>query len=191
MRHFFTFFVVGFFCLIPLTAQAKVNILACEPEWASLAEEIGGERVKTLSATNAHQDPHYIRARPGLLNKARRADLLLCSGAGLEIGWLPLLLQKASRQVQPGASGYLMAADFVPLLEKLDVADRSMGDVHPEGNPHVHLNPHNILLVAQELTKRLEHIDSGHAGEYRERYEDFSKRWQQSIAQWGGGGRIA
>jgi zinc/manganese transport system substrate-binding protein len=115
----------------------------------------------------------------------RKADLVVCSGAGLEVGWLPVLFQKAGNtNTQPGGPGYLMAAEIVPVLEKPETIDRSMGDVHPEGNPHVHLNPHNILLVAKELTKRLQALDSSNAESYQERYTEFSSRWQKAIIGW-------
>lgn len=184
MKRLLGILVVVLLCAAPLTARAEVNIFACEPEWAALAEEIGGDKVKIFAATHAQQDPHHIRARPSLIAKARQADLIICSGAGLEVGWLPILLQKAGSKVQPGTVGYLMAAEFVPVLEKSTVIDRSQGDVHPEGNPHVHLNPHNVLLVAKELAKRLESIDSANAGIYRINVEDFTLRWNQAITHW-------
>ena len=182
--RFYKLILIGLFCIIPNLSYAIVNIFACEPEWESLAKEIGGEKVKTFSATHANQNPHYIRARPSLISKAVKADIIFCSGAGLEVGWLPLLLQKASGSVQPGTEGYLMASDFVKVLEKTMVADRTMGDVHPEGNPHVHLNPHNIFLVAKELTKRLELIDATNKSFYRSRFNSFTLRWRESINQW-------
>lgn len=176
---------LGLLPAVPASASAKVSVFACEPEWASLAEEIGGDMVETFAATNARQDPHYIRARPSLVAKMRKADLVVCSGAGLEVGWLPVLFQKAGNaKTQPGGIGYLMAADVVPVLEKPVTIDRSMGDVHPEGNPHVHLNPHNILLVARELTNRLKALDSSNADSYQKRYEEFSTRWQEAIDRW-------
>ena len=176
--------LLGLVCLLPFSAQAKVNIFACEPEWASLADEIGGDKVKTFSATHAKQDPHYIRARPSLIAKARRADLIFCSGAGLEAGWLPILLQNAGTDVQPEQIGYLMASDYVRVLEQQPRVDRSMGDVHPEGNPHVHLNPHHIMLLAEILTSRLAQIDSTHAAFYRARWAAFQARWQAAIIGW-------
>ncbi len=186
MRSFFII-LMGLILLstTQTSASAKVNVFACEPEWASLANEIGGEMVKSFAATNAKQDPHYIRARPSLIAKMRRADLVVCSGAGLEAGWLPVLFQKAGNsKVQPGNSGHLMAAEIVPVLDVPEVVDRSMGDVHPEGNPHIHLNPHNILLVAKELTSRLKVIDPANAGNYQTRFTDFYSRWQQAINRW-------
>ncbi len=185
MKRFFGLCVVGLLCAAPFTtARAEVRIFACEPEWAALAEEIGGDKVKAFSATHAKQDPHYIRARPSLIAKARRADLVLCTGASLEIGWLPLLLQRARADVQAGTAGHLMAAQIVPVLEKPIAVDRSMGDVHPEGNPHVHLNPHNIALVANELTARLGLVDAPNAAFYRQRLASFTTRWQRAIGKW-------
>ena len=176
--------VVGLLCAAPFTAQAKVNIFACEPEWAALAEEIGGNKVEAFAATHAQQDPHHIRARPSLIAKARQADLIFCSGAGLEVGWLPILVQKASSTVQPGKMGYLMAAQHVPVLEKPVTVDRSMGDVHPEGNPHIHLNPHNVMRVAKELAKRLESIDAVNASFYNTNLQTFTSRWGEAMTRW-------
>ena len=167
-----------------LFASDKLNIFACEPEWKSLAEEIGGDKVKAISATHAKQDPHYIRARPSLIAKIRRADLIFCSGAGLEVGWMPILLQKANKTVQPGKLGYLMASNYTPVIDIPHKVDRSHGDVHPEGNPHVHLDPNNILLVAKELNKRLAVIDSINKNYYQENYNNFINRWKKSLLRW-------
>ena len=176
--------LIGLFCITSNLSHAIVNIFACEPEWEALAKEIGGEKVKTFSATHANQNPHYIRARPSLISKAVKADIIFCSGASLEVGWLPLLLQKAKGSVQSGNDGYLMASEYVKVLEKTMVADRSMGDVHPEGNPHVHLNPHNISLIAKVLTKRLELIDTTNQSFYRSRLDNFILRWEEAINRW-------
>ena len=182
-RHYIASII---FCLgiLSCNVQAQVNIFACEPEWAALAEEIGGKHVKVFAATHAKQDPHHIRARPSFIAKIRRADLVICSGAGLEAGWLPVLMQKASAKVQPGTDGYLMASDLVTVLEKPTYVDRSMGDVHPEGNPHVHLDPHNISIVSQELLQRLSRIDSANSEYYDKRFQKFNARWEKAIVQW-------
>ena len=184
MMRLFKIILVGLFCATSNVAHSMVNIFACEPEWEALAKEIGGEKVKTFSATHAMQNPHYIRARPSLITKARKADIIFCSGSGLEVGWLPLLLQKSGSSVQPGMEGHLMASEFVNVLEKPIVVDRTMGDVHPEGNPHVHLNPHNISLIAKELTKRLELIDTTNQSFYRGRFDNFTLRWEEAINRW-------
>ena len=182
--RFYKLILIFLFCITSNLSYAIVNIFACEPEWEALAKEIGGEKVKTFSATHANQNPHYIRARPSLISKAVKADIIFCSGASLEVGWLPLLLQKAKGSVQSGNDGYLMASEYVKVLEKTMVADRSMGDVHPEGNPHVHLNPHNISLIAKELTKRLELIDATNQSFYRSRLDNFILRWEEAINRW-------
>ena len=170
---------------MPLAAQAKLTIFTCEPEWAALAKEIGGKLVKADSATNALQDPHYIQARPSLIAKIRRADLLVCSGAQLEIGWLPMLLRKGNNgKVNPGGAGYFQASRYVKRLEVPASVDRSQGDVHPEGNPHVQTSPYNILLIADALTERMSKLDPKNADAYRNGLADFEKRWKAAIVGW-------
>ena len=125
-------------CLLLLNPQAfaKVQVFACEPEWKALTETLGGDRVTAFSATTAFQDPHHIEARPSLIAKTRRADLLVCTGAELEIGWLPLLLrQSGNAKVQQGQTGYFLAASQVKRIEVPTETDRSKGDVHASGNP--------------------------------------------------------
>ena len=171
--------------LSPAAADAQVRILACEPEWAALAEEIGGGDVVVHSATHGRQDAHYIRARPSLIAKVRRAKILFCSGADLEVGWLPVLMERgAGRIVQPGQPGHIMAADHVEVLERAEVLDRSLGDIHPGGNPHVHLDPGNIAVLARLLTERLEQIDPDRAEAYRQRLASFQARWADAAAGW-------
>jgi len=166
-------------------AQDPVRILACEPEWAALAEEIGGDDVIVHSATHGRQDAHYIRARPSLIAKVRRADIVFCSGAELEVGWLPVLMHRGARQiVQPGQPGHIMAADHVEVLERPEVIDRSLGDIHPSGNPHVHLDPRNIATLAEVLALRLVRIDSSRSDVYRERLASFQTRWADAMAGW-------
>lgn len=167
------------------SAVAAVRVFACEPEWAALAEEIGGGDVVSFSATHAGQDAHYIRARPSLIAQVRRADVLLCSGAELEVGWLPVLMQRGARRiVQPGESGHIMAADHVAVLEQPEVVDRSLGDIHPSGNPHVHLDPRNIALVAAVLAERLAEIDPANAEAYGSRLASFQARWREAMEGW-------
>ena len=171
--------------LVSLQAAAAVNVLACEPEWAALANEIGGDRVTVNSATTALQDPHRIEARPSLIARARSADLLLCTGSDLEVGWLPLLFtQSGNARIQPGTAGYLEASQFVARIEIPKVVDRAMGDVHPGGNPHIHLDPRNIAKVADALAARLAQIDAPNADVYKARLAAFLPRWQAAIQRW-------
>jgi len=170
---------------LPMAAQAKLEIFACEPEWAALASEIGGTEVNTYSATTALQDPHYIQARPSLIARVRNADLVICSGAQLEIGWLPALLQKANnRNVLPGSSGYFEASAYVVRLDATGNVDRSQGDIHPQGNPHIQTNPHNIAAVARALRIRLAALDPENAAIYEAGFISFSERWNSAIVDW-------
>ena len=170
---------------VSLAASAELNVFACEPEWASLVEELGGEEVKVFSATTAQQDPHRIQARPSLIAKMRRADLAVCTGADLEIGWLPVLQRRAANpKVQPGQPGYFAATQHVSLLDKPTRMDRAEGDIHAAGDPHVHLNPHNITRIARALTNTLATIDPQNAISYRQNRDNFLDRWQQAIKRW-------
>lgn len=166
-------------------AQAALNVLACEPEWASLTQELAGDLVRVSSATTARQDPHHIEARPSLIARARNADLLVCTGAELEVGWLPLLQRESGNaRIQPGRAGYFEAAAFVHLLEKSGVADRAQGDVHPGGNPHLQADPRNLLKVGNALAQRLAQLDPANAAAYAARNQDFQKRMSAAIAGW-------
>ena len=170
---------------ISANAAADLRVFACEPEWAELARELGGDLVHTDSATNALQDPHYIEARPSLISKVRRADLVICSGAQLEIGWLPMLLSKANnRDVMPGSGGFIEASSLVSRLEVPQSIDRSQGDMHPQGNPHIQANPNNISIVARVLAERMAAIDHENTAAYEAGLADFLKRWRMVIDGW-------
>jgi zinc/manganese transport system substrate-binding protein len=137
------------------------------------------------AATNAFQDAHRVEARPSLVARARNADLVVAAGAELEIGWLPVLLHESGNaRIQPGAPGYFEADSFLHLLEIPAAVDRSMGDIHPLGNPHAHLDPHNIATVATALSARLAQVDAAHADYYAQRGRDFQAKWQAAIARW-------
>jgi zinc/manganese transport system substrate-binding protein len=167
------------------SATAALNVFACEPEWAALAQEIGGERISVYSATTALQDAHRVEARPSLIARVRNADLLICSGAELEIGWLPLLLtQSGNDRIQPASAGFIEASRYVVRLEVPKVIDRALGDIHPSGNPHVHLDPRNIAKVAEVLTERLAEIDHANAEFYRARAKSFRERWETALQRW-------
>ncbi|MES9863596.1 MAG: zinc ABC transporter substrate-binding protein [Candidatus Thiodiazotropha sp. LLP2] len=166
-------------------AQADLNIFACEPEWASLARELGGDNITVTSATTARQDPHHIEARPSLISKVRRADLLVCSGAELEVGWLPMLQRQGGNpKVLSGQRGYFEAAKQIERLGIPKTVDRSMGDVHASGNPHVHLDPRRLLKIAVALSERMIELDPQNSGDYQKNRDQFVERWQQAIQKW-------
>jgi zinc/manganese transport system substrate-binding protein len=167
------------------SANANLRVFACEPEWAAVAHEIGGDKVETTAATTAAQDVHYIQARPSLIAQVRRADLVFCTGADLEVGWLPILLRQAGNgKVQPNQPGYFEAASAVQLLEVPGTVDRSQGDVHPFGNPHIQLDPRNIAKVAHAVAERLAKLDSTNAKFYEQRDAEFAQSWNRSVEKW-------
>ena len=171
--------------LVSPVASAALSIFATVPEWGALAQELGGDKVKVYTATNALQDPHHVEARPSLIARFRNAEVLICSGSELEVGWLPLLFtQSGNGRIQPGAPGYIEASQYVVRLEVPKVIDRALGDIHPQGNPHVHLDPRNIAKIAEVLTARFAELDARNADAYRARGEDFGKRWQQAMDKW-------
>ena len=171
--------------LLAWPAQAALRVFACEPEWGALVQELGGKLVDVSVATSALQDPHQIQAKPSLIARARNADLVVCTGAELEIGWLPVLLQQSGNaRVQQGQPGNFAAADVVRKLDVPTQLDRAQGDVHAAGNPHIQTDPRNIAQVAHALAARLQQIDGANAAQYAQREADFTQRWQQAMARW-------
>ncbi len=168
---------------LPVGSQSKTRVFACEPVWAGLATAIAGPDVSVYSATSAKQDPHYVEARPSFLAQMRRADLVICTGAELENAWLPLLLRgSGNRKVQAGTDGLLYAADYVTLLGVPTVVDRSLGDIHPSGNPHFWTSFDDVVTVGRELARRLSRIDPDHAADYQRRAAAFEAQYQQHVA---------
>ena len=172
-------------CVAVIPAQAAIKVLATTADWGALLKELAGDKADVYVATNAFQDVHRVDAKPSLVARARSADLLVATGAELEIGWLPVLLQESgNRRIQPGGPGYFEAAAQVRLLEVPSQVDRSMGDIHPQGNPHIQLDPNNIAAVARALTQRLIQVDAANAATYTSRGMDFQTRWQAAAAKW-------
>ncbi len=170
--------------LLAAPAHAKLKVFACEPEWGSLVRELAGDKVDVDVATSALQDVHVIEAKPSLIAKMRAADLLVCTGAQLEIGWLPQLLRQSGNTKVASGAGSFMAAAQVKTLEKPATLDRANGDVHPDGNPHIHLDPRRVLVVAQRLDARLVQLDPANAAVYQQRLADFTTRWTAAMKRW-------
>ncbi len=169
--------------IVPM-ASAELNIFACEPEYGAIASELA-PNASVYSATTAFQDPHLVQARPSLIAKMRRADLAVCAGAQLEVGWLPMLQMKAANPAMNSTDkGLFFATDHVETLDKLDKVDRSMGDVHAEGNPHVHFSPGRILQVASAMASKMEQLDPANAATYQANLKQFEQRWQAAIPKW-------
>ena len=173
------------FLVISLPSAAAISVLATTADWGSLVSELGGDRVDVYTATSALQDVHRVEAKPSLVARARRADLLVANGAELEAGWLPILLQESGNaRIQRGAPGYFEATSAITLVEVPAKLDRAMGDIHPLGNPHAHLDPRNVAAVAKALTARLAAVDPAGAEVYAGRGADFAKRWDEAMARW-------
>lgn len=178
-------FLAIIFSTASFAAHADVNVFACEPHWGALAKEIGGEHVKVTNATTALQDVHQLQARPSLMAAMRDAQLVICDGAELEAGWLPLLLRQAgSAGVQEGQAGNLMAAQHLQALEIPRVLDRSQGDLHAEGNPHFVTDPRNVRMIAKVLSQRLQAIDVANANMYAMQAQAFDVKFAAAIARW-------
>jgi zinc/manganese transport system substrate-binding protein len=171
--------------LATLPAWANLNVFVTVPEWGALAKEIGGDKLRVYTATTAFQDPHRIEAKPSLLAQARQAQLVVAVGADLEVGWLPLVLRDSGNPaIQPGQPGYFEAANWVKRLEVPTVLDRAHGDVHPGGNPHIQLDPHNVLKVGEALAARMAELDPGNATAYQAGLKAFAGKWQLAMARW-------
>jgi len=179
------FIFACFFGLTAAVAHADLKVFATVPEWGALAKEIGGDKVKVYTATNAFQDPHRIEARPSLLAQARQANLVVAAGADLEIGWLPLVLRDSGNAaIQPGKPGYFEAASLVNRLDVPSKLDRANGDVHAAGNPHIHLDPRNVLKVGEALAARMAELDAANAVAYQTGYQAFASKWQAAMMRW-------
>jgi len=171
--------------LIAAGGEAAVNVVATTSSMGMLARTVGGDRVRVTVLAPPDRDAHYLQAKPSMILAARRADLIVAVGAELEIGWLPAVLQSAANsRILPGQPGYLEAAALVPLLEAGEAADRSRGDVHPRGNPHVYLDPQRMADVARALAGRLAALDPGGADRFRANAATFASAVAGRVPAW-------
>ena len=176
-----------YFCLLfPFAVEAKLNIVTSTTDLTAIAQEIGGDKVKVTSLTKGNQDAHYIDPKPSMILRVNKADVLIDVGASLEIGWLPTLVQNSrNSKILTGAAGRINASEPIPLLEVPTTrVDRSMGDVHPEGNPHYWLNPRNGLIIAEQIAERLAILDSDNAGVYDQNLNRFRQDLAARIENW-------
>lgn len=179
--------LISTFCLLLLSnaAHAALNVFACEPEWAALTQKLAGAQASIYTATGALQDPHRVEARPSLIAKARRADLVVCTGAELEMAWLPVVLRESGNaNVQPGSEGYFEAASAVRMLEVPTRLDRGDGDVHAQGNPHIQTDARNFLPIAHALAQKLMQRDPANQALYQQRLNAFEQQWRAALARW-------
>jgi zinc/manganese transport system substrate-binding protein len=172
--------------LFPGSALAKVEIVATTPDLAVVARELGGPDVHVVAMALQGQDPHFVDAKPHLALALSKANLLLVTGAGLEVGWLPTLLTGSRNpDIQPGSPGYLDCSSLVALLEVPTAqVDRSQGDIHPQGNPHYTYDPRRVETLAVGIGKRLAELDSAHKPGYFARTKSFVEGLRQARARW-------
>lgn len=183
--YIFRWLVAALLGAVAAPALAALNVFACEPEWGALTRELAGDKARVYEATTAFQDVHRVQARPSLIAAMRRADLAVCTGAELEVGWLPVLLAESGNpRVRPGQPGYFEAARYVAMKEVPQRLDRALGDLHAAGNPHIQTDPRNIAAVAAALAGRLKDLDPDNAALYDSRHRDFSARWQAAVKRW-------
>lgn len=186
MKKIFRFLLATLLLAISFSSHATLRVVTTTQDLAAIAEAVGGEQITVQSLTPGSRDPHFAAAKPSMIRKVYRADLLLVIGADMEIGWLPPLLQSArNAKVQTGNPGYLDLSNVVPLLGKVSApVTRAMGDVHAKGNPHYWLDPRNGLRMAQAIATRLAELDPAHKDDYQRRFRDFAQRLENKLPDW-------
>ena len=171
--------------LLPLTLLAHMNIAVSYPYIGAITKSIGGEHIKTVVLAKGNWDPHFVVPRPSLIAKVRNADALIMNGGQLEIGWLPPLINRAANpKTKAGANSFLNLSHHIELINKPKSVDRAGGDIHPDGNPHFHLDPKNILVLANTIKEFLISIDGEHRSIYEKNHADFSDKWRSNISTW-------
>ncbi len=171
--------------LLPLALFARINIAVSYPYISAITKSIGGEHIKIVVLAKGNWDPHFVVPRPSLISKVRNADALIMNGGQLEIGWMPALLRRAGNpKTNIGSDSFLNLSRHVKLLNKPTTVDRAGGDIHPDGNPHFHLDPQNIIILAKTIEQFLLSIDAEHSDIYKKNYENFSSSWQKKMKIW-------
>jgi ABC-type Zn uptake system ZnuABC Zn-binding protein ZnuA len=186
MKNSFLSFILAALTLIVTTAHATLNVVATLPDFGAIAQEIGGDKIKVTSIARGTEDPHFVDARPSYIRVLNQADVLLEGGAELEIGWLPPLLNGArNAKIQGDAPGHVILSRGIRLLElPTGPVDRSMGDVHPLGNPHYWLDPGNGKIIAGTLAETFSKLDPANAPHYEGNLKTFNERLDKKIAEW-------
>jgi zinc/manganese transport system substrate-binding protein len=183
MKKYIALFMMLFLFATP--ALAEVKVVATLPWIGSIAKEIGKDKISLTTLVKPMQDPHFAEAKPSMILAARKADIIMYNGLELEIGYLPRIIESSNNpNIQPGKTGNLDCSQFITPIEKPASVDRSMGDVHPLGNPHYHFSPKNILKVAEVMANVFSDIDAGNADFYRGNLQIFKDRLMEKQKQW-------
>jgi zinc/manganese transport system substrate-binding protein len=177
---------LGSVLLTAAPARAALNVVTTTQDMASIAQEVGGDKIKVTPLAKGYQDPHFVEAKPSFVLILNKADLLIVVGRDLEIGWLPpLITQSRNAKIQPGSAGYLDPSTSARILDMPTGAiTRAEGDVHPLGNPHYWLDPENGRRIAKAIERKLSELDAPNAAYYAQREEDFEKRLTAAEQRW-------
>ena len=174
-----------FLLLLPIVVFANLNVAVSYPYIGAIAKSIGGDEIDIVVLAKGNWDPHFVVPRPSLISKVRNADALIMNGGQLEIGWLPPLINRAGNtKTSPNAKTFLNLSHNVELIHKPSNVDRSGGDVHPDGNPHFHLDPNNILVLADVMKNFFISIDRENKATYETNFKNFSSMWQVKLEEW-------
>lgn len=180
-----TIFSILLAALFATTAHAKLNVVATTPDLASIAREIGGDKIELTTLAKPTEDPHFVDAKPSFIVKLNRADVLIEGGAELEIGWLPALLdQSRNTKLAAGAPGHVVCSTGVQLLEVPTTLDRSKGDIHAAGNPHYVVDPVNAKIVAQNIAAALALNDAPDAEFFQASLKKFNDAIDAKLVEW-------
>lgn len=183
MKHIISILLITL--LSPSLAYAKFRVVTTYPYIADITKKIGKDKITVNALARGNRDPHHIVARPSLITKFRRADLLIINGAELEIGWMPPILRDSRNpRVQPGKTGFIELSSYFKLIQVPDKVSRAQGDIHPAGNPHFSLNPENILKIARIIKDRLSDLDSENSSFYKKNYKSFRSSWKKTLSNW-------
>ena len=171
--------------LLPLALFANLKVAVSYPYIGALTKSIGGDNVDTIVLAKGSWDPHFIVPRPSLIAKVRAADAIIINGGQLEIGWLPPLLNRAANhKTQINAKSFLNLFHHIDAIHKPHKVNRADGDIHPDGNPHFHLDPNNILLLAEVVKSFLISLDFENKSTYEQNYANFTKMWKEKMILW-------
>lgn len=165
--------------------SAKTRVVTSYAYIADLVKQVGGDEVSVKALAKGTRDPHYITPKPSFIAKLRKADLLVINGGQLEIGWLPPVIRQAGNgNVQPGKKGFMSLMDLVEAIEVPEHVSRAHGDVHPEGNPHIQLDPHHIPIFAKAITEKLCELEPSKCETFKKNYGVFENKWKTKLAEW-------
>jgi zinc/manganese transport system substrate-binding protein len=184
MKRFIIFLGLLLVLSFSTVSYGQIKVVVTYPYIGDLTQKIGGEKVEVFVLGKGTEDPHFIVPKPSFIAKLRGADLVIINGAGLEIGFIPILIQQANNPRIQTSSGFLDLSQHVHLIEVPTSVSRSEGDIHPEGNPHFALDPHNIPFLAEAIKAKLCDLDAKNSQEYEKRFAGFKKQWDEKMKEW-------